>query len=169
MKKLLLLCVAALFAVVTVSAQTAEEWQASLERLAKLEKLETPKATGIAKVDELLTKSGELATESMTISLGLHEINKYLSSGNPEDMANVDINKLTELGEAAAKISTESIPEIAKLIPEVAEEVKGIKNPLKAKGALSAVNYSKTVVEVISEESVFQVKTIAAIIEKIKE
>lgn len=164
MKKFLL-AVALIFAAVTVSAQTAEEIQASLDRIAKLEKLSKPKNTGLAKVDELLTKSGDVATESMAISLGLHEANKALSEGNA---ASLDVAALELSLAAATKLSTESLPVLVKLVPEAGEEAKTIKNPLKAKGALSAVNYAKTVVEVVTEETAFQVKTLTQIIEKAK-
>lgn len=163
------MCVALLLAVASVSAQSAEEIQASLDRLAKLEKLSKPKSTGLAKVDELLTKSGDVATESMAISLGLHEANKALSSTNAEDLAKIDPAALQLLLNGAVKMTGESLPAVVKLTPEAAEEVKSIKNPLKAKGVLSAVNYSKTVVEVVTEESAFQVKALTEIIQKAKE
>lgn len=162
-------CVALLFAAVTVSAQSAEEIQASLDRLAKLEKLSKPKDTGLAKVDELLLKSGEVATESMAISMGLHEANKLLSSEQVDDVAKINPDNLQLLLLGAQKMSTESLPAVVKLSPEAAKEVKEIKNPLKAKGALSAVNYSKTVVEVVTEETAFQVKALTDIIKKVGE
>lgn len=163
------MCVALLLAAFTVSAQSAEEIQASLDRLAKLEKLSKPKNTGLAKVDELLTKSGDVATESMAISQGMHEANKALSSTSAEDLAKINPDALQLLLDGAVKMSSESMPAVVKLTPEAAEEVKSIKNPLKAKGALSAVNYSKTIVEVVTEESAFQVKALTEIIQKAKE
>lgn len=164
-----MMCVVLLFAAVTVSAQSAEEIQASLDRLNKLEKLSKPKNTGLAKVDELLTKSGDVATESMAISMGLHEANKLLASENVDEVAKINLDNLQLLLMGAQKLSTESLPTVIKLAPEAAEEAKTIKNPLKAKGALSAVSYSKTVTEVVTEETAFQIKALNEIIKKTKE
>ena len=62
MKKFLM-CVAAMAClVVTVSAQTAEEKQASAERLEKL-RMEQPKACGVQQIDDLAAKCKTMADE----------------------------------------------------------------------------------------------------------
>lgn len=168
MKKLLM-CVALLFAAVTVSAQSAEEVQASLDRLAQLEKLNKPKNTGFAKVDELLVRASEVATESVAISVGLHEANKALSNTNAEGQAAVNLEALQLMLVSATKLSSESLPAVVKLVPEASEEVKSVKNPMKLKGVKSAIDYSNTVVAIVTVESAFQIKTLTEIIKKASE
>lgn len=163
------MCVALLFATVAMYAQSEEEILASQARLEELKNLSIPKKTDFAKVDELVEKSSKMAKESMEISVGLYEANKALSSDNPVAYAIANIQSLEQMLVSAEKISSESLPAVAKLVPEASEELKSVKNPLKLKGAKSAINYSNTVIKIVTEETAFQVKALTGIIKKATE
>ena len=100
----------ALVCAVSVSAQTAEEMQASKERAAKLEKLVQPKNCGIATVDGLTSSAGLVAVESIQITPLLQGM-YYRSIGQTEDgVTDVTVKKptLEELTELSARIGTQA-------------------------------------------------------------
>ena len=120
MKKVVL-CMMALVCAVSVSAQTAEEMQASKERAAKLEKLVQPKNCGIATVDGLTSSAGLVAVESIQITPLLQGL-YYRSIGQTEDgVTDVTVKKptLEELTELSARIGTQAAAVAAamKLVP----------------------------------------------------
>ena len=158
----------ALVCAVSVSAQTAEEMQASKERAAKLEKLVQPKNCGIATVDGLTSAAGLVAVESIQITPLLQGL-YYRSIGQTEDgVTDVTVNKptLEELTELSARIGTQAaaVAAATKLVPAAGEELKGVKNPMKLAAATKSVKYSKDVLEIVGVESAFQVKAIADMI-----
>ena len=158
----------ALVCAVSVSAQTAEEMQASKERAAKLEKLVQPKNCGIATVDGLTSAAGLVAVESIQITPLLQGL-YYRSIGQTEDgVTDVTVKKptLEELTELSARIGTQAAAVAAamKLVPAAGEELKGVKNPMKLATATKSVKYSKDVLEIVGVESAFQVKAIADMI-----
>ncbi len=167
MKKVVL-CMMALICAVSVSAQTAEEMQASKERAAKLEKLVQPKNCGIATVDGLTSAAGLVAVESIQITPLLQGL-YYRSIGQTEDgVTDVTVKKptLEELTELSARIGTQAaaVAAATKLVPAAGEELKGVKNPMKLAAATKSVKYSKDVLEIVGVESAFQVKAIADMI-----
>lgn len=167
MKKVVL-CMMALVCAVSVSAQTAEEMQASKERAAKLEKLVQPKNCGIATVDGLTSAAGLVAVESIQITPLLQGL-YYRSIGQTEDgVTDVTVKKptLEELTELSARIGTQAaaVAAATKLVPAAGEELKGVKNPMKLAAATKSVKYSKDVLEIVGVESAFQVKAIADMI-----
>lgn len=167
MKKVVL-CMMALVCAVSVSAQTAEEMQASKERAAKLEKLVQPKNCGIATVDGLTSAVGLVAVESIQITPLLQGL-YYRSIGQTEDgVTDVTVKKptLEELTELSARIGTQAaaVAAATKLVPAAGEELKGVKNPMKLAAATKSVKYSKDVLEIVGVESAFQVKAIADMI-----
>ncbi len=167
MKKVVL-CMMALVCAVSVSAQTAEEMQASKERAAKLEKLVQPKNCGLATIDGLTSAAGLVAVESIQITPLLQGM-YYRSIGQTEDgVTDVTVKKptLDELMELSARIGTQAaaVAAATKLVPAAGEELKGVKNPMKLAAATKSVKYSKDVLEIVGVESAFQVKTIADMI-----
>mgnify|MGYP006894046424 FL=1 len=102
----------ALVCAVSVSAQTAEEMQASKERAAKLEKLVQPKNCGIATIDGLTSAAGLVAVESIQITPLLQGM-YYRSIGQTEDgVTDVTVKKptLDELKELSARIGKQPQP-----------------------------------------------------------
>lgn len=161
MKKLLL-SVALLMAGFVVSAQTAEELQASSDRMAKLEKLAQPKNCGLVNVDQLTSEAGKAAAESLLISPILHKLHQRIETKD------IDAQLIQELTVLSKRISDQatSIKHVAELVPAASQEISKIKNPLKLKEPTKAISYSKDVVAIVGEETTFQTKTIAAMIQK---
>ena len=167
MKKVVLYMMA-LVCAVSVSAQTAEEMQASKECTAKLEKLVQPKNCGIATVDGLTSSAGLVAVESIQITPLLQGF-YYRSIGQTEDgVTDVTVKKptLEVLTELSARIGTQAaaVVDATKLVAAAGEELKGVKNPMELAAATKSVKYSKDVLEIVSVESAFQVKAIADMI-----
>lgn len=167
MKKVLL-CMMALMCAISVSAQTAEDMQASKERAAKLEKLAQPKNCGIATIDGLTSAAGTVAAESIQITPLLQKM-YYRSIGQTEDgVTDVTVKKPTvaELTELSLRISVQAkaVADAVQLVSKAGEELKSVKNPMKAAAATKSVKYSKDVLEIVGVESAFQVKAIADMI-----
>lgn len=167
MKKVLL-CMMALMCAISVSAQTAEDMQASKERAAKLEKLAQPKNCGIATIDGLTSAAGTVAAESIQITPLLQKM-YYRSIGQTEDgVTDVTVKKPTvaELTELSLRISVQAkaVADAVQLVSKAGEELKSVKNPMKAAAATKSVKYSKDVLEIVGAESAFQVKAIADMI-----
>jgi len=168
MKKVLL-CMMTLVCAVSISAQTAEEMQASKERAAKLGKLVQPKNCGLATIDGLTSAAGLVAAESIQITPLLQGM-YYRSIGQTEDgVTDVTVKKptLEELTELSTRIGLQAaaVAAATKLVPEASKELSTIKNPMKLKAPTKAVNYSKEVLEIVGAESAFQVKAIADMIQ----
>ncbi len=163
MKKFIL-CVMALVCAVTVSAQTAEEMQASADRMAKLAQLQMPKSTGLNQMDALLTKAGEAASASLRISTTLSTWKSDIDKGT------IDLNILNEAIELGKNIGRqgEAVSEITQLVPKATEELKSVKNPMKLKAAKNALGYSQNVLEIVGEETPYQAQTVAEIIRQLK-
>ncbi len=162
MKKLLL-SIALLMVGFIASAQTSEEMQASLDRMAKLEKLAQPKDCGLAGVDQLTNEAGKAAAESLLISPIFHKLHQRVEAKE------IDLQLIQELKELSARITnqSESIKKVAELVPVASQELSKVKNPLKLKEPKKALDYSKNVVAIVGEETAFQTKTIAAMIQAV--
>lgn len=156
----------ALLCAVGVSAQTAEEMQASKERIAKLEKLVQPKNCGLAKVDELTSAAGHVAAESILISSSLQNLHSRLTAlaGNADVTVIASMVAELETLSGRIKLQTEAVDKTAQLVPEAGKELKSIKNPMKLKAPTQALNYSKDVLEIVGVETAFQVKAVAEMI-----
>ena len=153
----------ALICAMEVSAQTAEEMQASKARTEKLMKLVQPKDCGLEKVDAAVA-----AAESIEITPLLQGM-YYRSIGQTEDgVTDVTVKKPTvaELEELSARIGMQAtaVAAATKLVPEASKEVSGIKNPMKLKNPTQSLKYAKDVLAILGEESAFQVKAIADMI-----
>ncbi len=162
MKKLLL-SIALLMVGFIVSAQTSEELQASLDRIAKLEKLAQPKNCGLGGIDQLTNEAGKVAAESLLISPLLHKLHQRVEAKE------IDVQLIQELEELSRRITNQatSVEKVAKLVPVASQELSKVKNPLKLKEPKKALSYSKDVIEIVGEEMAFQTKTIAAISQKV--
>lgn len=168
MKKVLL-CAMALVCAMSVSAQTTEQMQESKDRTARLEKLEQPKNCGIATIDGLTSAAGAVAAESIQITPLLQGM-YYRSIGQTEDgVTDVTVKKptLDELKELSARIGLQAaaVAAAVQLIPAASKEVSTIKNPMKLKASANSLKYSKDALEIIGQESAFQAKVIADMIQ----
>ena len=151
-----------------VNAQTKEEIQKSQERYEKILKLETPKSTSISSLDELTVNVGATAVESANITPLLQNL-YYRSIGETKDgVSDVTVKKpsLDECKELATRIlsQTEKIQNLTSLLSNVTNDTSNIKNPLKLPKILSSVNYAKTAISLLGEETVFQANAIKNII-----
>lgn len=173
MKKVLFLSIAFILSLIgNVNAQMSEEMQASKERYVKLEKLKSPGEVGSPNVDALAASSTLVLATSLDITPKLENL-YYRSLGQSEDgVIDVTVKKPTleecvalsetiALQTLAVKVATESID-------GAANEVKEIKNPMKAGKAAKSLSYSKDVLSIVGLESTYQVKAIAEIIETVK-
>lgn len=152
-----------------VFGQTKEEIQSSNERIEKIQKLEMPKSTSVASIDELNVTLGNAALESASITPLLKGL-YYRSVGESADgIVDVTVKKptLEECKELAARILTQVkvVQGISSLLPSVASDAKEIKNPLKLAKVASSLSYVKTAVSVLGEETMFQSKAINTIIQ----
>lgn len=150
-------------------AQTKEEIQLSNARMEKIQKMETPKSTSVASLDDLNVIIGASAIESASITPLLKGL-YYRSVGESTDgIADVIVKKpsLAECQELAARILTQvkTVQTITSSLPSVTEEAKAIKNPLKLAKVASSLGYVKTAVSLLGEETLFQSKAIKNIIQ----
>lgn len=153
----------------SIFAQTKEEIQSSNARMEKMQKLEIPKSTSIASLDDLNIAVGAAAIESASITPLLKGI-YYRSVGESTDgIVDVTVKKpsLAECKELASRILTQVkiVQTITSSLPSVTEEAKTIKNPLKLAKVASSLGFVKTAVSILGEETMFQSKAINNIIQ----
>ena len=154
----------ALLGAVTVSAQTAEEMQASATRMARIAELQLPKTTGLAQVDALQEQTARIAEETLRISLTL---GKWKADADKGEIGVSILPEAIALSKAIAG-QTKAQTEATQLLPKAAEELKTVKNPMKLKGAKNSIDYSKTTLEIVGEEPPYQTRTVAEIIRTLK-
>lgn len=175
MKKLLFVAVTLLLTFAGIAqAQSKDEMKVSRERYEKLVKLskKAPSKTGLQSVDGLAGGSTAVMLESMEIT-PLVEGLYYRSIGESVDgVADVNVKKptLDECMELSGRIGKQAlaVKATAEQVTGAAEELKGVKNPMAAAKSMKSLDYSKDVLSIIGEESLFQGKAIAAIIETVK-
>lgn len=155
-------------------AQTPEEMQASKERYAKLEKAikNAPKDCSVPDVDKLAASVTATMAESVGITPLLEGL-YYRSIGQTEDgVTEVTVKKptLDECLELSARIALQAkaVQAATESVEPAAKAVKDIKNPLKGAKALKVLDYSKDALSVVAEETAYQTKAIASIIETVK-
>ena len=150
-------------------AQTKEEISSSDARIEKIQKLETPKSTSIASLDNLNVTLGASALESAAITPILKNF-YYRSIGQTTDgVADVTVKKpsLAECQDLAARILTQVkiVQTITAMLPAVTGDAKSITNPLKLAKVASSLGYVKTAVSLLGEETMFQSSAIKSIIQ----
>ncbi len=154
MKKFLM-CLAALSCLaVTAAAQTAEEKQASAERLEKL-RMEQPKACGVQQIDDLATKCKTLADATLDVAA----ITETLSTGDAEALA----ERASELTGRLREIGSD-LGETTKMLADATAALKTIKNPMKVKSATKGLNYSKEVIALVTPEVAYQGKVVGGLL-----
>ena len=149
------MCVAARAClVVTVAAQTAEEKQASAERLEKL-RMEQPKACGVQQIDDLAAKCKTMADAT----LGVAAVTETLSTGDTDALA----EQAADLTKRLQGIGND-LAEATRMMGGAGEALGSIKNPMKIKSATKALNYSKEVIALVTPETAYQGKVVAAMV-----
>jgi len=171
MNKLLLAAVL-LTAYTNVFGQTQDQIETSKQRIIKIQKLETPKETAISSIDGLQIKIASTALESAAITPLLQNL-YYRSVGQSVDgVTDVTVKKptLRELEELAVRIYSQSknLENISSDVASASKDASEIKNPLKIAKALQAVNYAKTAVALLGEETLFQATAIKSMIQTIR-
>ncbi len=155
-------------------AQTPEEMQASKERYAKLEKAikKAPKDCNVPSVDGLAASVTLTMVESVQITPLLEGL-YYRSVGQTEDgVTDVTVKKptLEECTALSTKIAVQAaaVKAATELVEPAAKELKTVKNPIALAKATKSLDYSKDALAVVAEETAYQTKAIASIIETIK-
>ena len=157
-----------------LSAQTSDELKASKDRYAKLEKLskKAPKECNVPSVDGLAGSTTLVMIESLQITPLLEGL-YYRSIGQTEDgVTDVTVKKptLEECTALSTKITVQAaaVKAATELIKPATEELKTVKNPITLGKATKSLNYSKDALVIVGEETTYQLKAIASIIETIK-
>ena len=162
-------CAIALFCVVAVSAQvTEEDMQASKQRSEKLADLTQPKDCGIAELDKLTATSASLATETLDVVPQLQNLYSRALGETGEDITQAEVRaalreELAAIGERVTKQAAE-VASATLRIPDAGDALAKERNPLKLKGATKTMNYIKDVLNILKDESTFQVKTVAELV-----
>ena len=153
MKKFLLLAVMFVCATTAVSAQTADEKQASKERIEKLN-ADRPKDCGVKEIDDLATKCKSIAAATVAIDKEITALGQDTAAAVA---AAPELNK--KIQEVASELKT-----VSEMVPNAAEALKTIKNPMKLKPATNGLNYAKDVISLVGAEMPYQGKVVAAMI-----
>lgn len=134
----------------------------STERIAELLKIDLSTQCGIESVDNLTAAVKSAADQTVVISKILEDLTQRINSKSNiptlDELKNVE-NKIKELANA--------VTEAGKLVPDAAKGLKELKNPMKIKSTTKSLNETKKALEIIAEESAYQVKTIAEMISAI--
>lgn len=149
-------------------SQTKEEIQESKIRLEKIQKLESPKVSSLTSLDELNNKIGTSALESANITPLLQNLYTRSIGENIDGITDVTVKKptLAECQELATRIfsQVQNMQTFSSSFSSVVEEAKSFRNPMKLGKVASSMNYAKTAISVLGEETLFQSKAIKSII-----
>lgn len=152
MMKKLLMCVAAMFCLAgTVSAQTAEQKQASDERLEKL-RTERPKECGVQEIDKLADKCKTMADAT----LGVAAVTETLTTGDTDALAQQVADLTARLQGVGNDLSDAS-----KMLADATNTLKSIKNPMKVKSATKSLNYANEIIATVPLEIAYQRQLLA--------
>lgn len=152
MKKNLLLALALLFGATCTMAQTPDEAQASVDRVAIL-KQEAPKDCGVPEIDDVVAKCKSVGN----VTVGISALTATLAGD--------DAAALTDLY-TQIETATKDLAGIAPMLGNAATALKGLKNPMKVKSAAKSLDYAKEVVKTAGEELVYQGKLVAEMMKK---
>lgn len=168
------LLVAAMISTNVVCAQTREEMQASQERYAKLVKLceNEPKETEVPEVDTYISAVYTSAIAAVATTEQLQDL-YYRQIGETKDgVTDVTIKKPTveELVLLSETIGLQAIAitAAASSAENAVKASKGQKNLKVARAAAAGLIFTKDAYPILLEESAFQTKAIAEMIETAK-
>ena len=143
----------------------------AVERKAKFEKLEAPKTSGVASVDQLATSSTSILTSTKDINTQVPEMYKRTIGETVDGVTDVTVKKPTaeELATLALTIATQ-IKAVADASASVATASADIKNasPMQAPKATKALNYSKDALALAGPELQLNLKVINNLIATLK-
>ena len=141
------------------------------ERKAKFEKLEAPKPSGVASVDQLVTNSTSILTSTKSINAQIPELYKRTIGETVDGVTDVTVKKPTveELAVLALTITTQ-IKAVADASTAVTTASADIKNasPMQAPKATKALNYSKDALALAGPELQLNLKVINNLIATLK-
>ena len=162
-------CAIALLCAVAVSAQITEaDMQASKQRSEKLADLTQPKDCGIAELDKLTATSATLAEETLDVVPQLQALYARALGETGEDITTAEVRaalreELMAISERVTKQAAE-VTAATLRIPNAGDALAKEKNPLKLKGATKTYGYIKDVLNILKDETVFQVKTVTELL-----
>lgn len=141
------------------------------ERKAKFEKLEAPKPSGVASVDQLATNSTSILTSTKAINAQIPELYKRTIGETVDGVTDVTVKKPTveELAALALTITTQ-IKAVADASTAVTTASADIKNasPMQAPKAIKALIYSKDALALAGPELQLNLKVINNLIATLK-
>lgn len=141
------------------------------ERKAKFEKLEAPKPSGVASVDQLATNSTSILTSTKSINAQIPELYKRTIGETVDGVTDVTVKKPTveELAALALTITTQ-IKAVADASTAVTTASADIKNasPMQAPKATKALIYSKDALALAGPELQLNLKVINNLIATLK-
>lgn len=141
------------------------------ERKAKFEKLEAPKTSGLASVDQLATSSMLILTSLKAINAQIPEMYKRTIGETLDGVTDVTVKKPTveELATFALTIIT-PIKAVADALTAVTTAAADITNasPMQALKATKALNYSKDALALAGPELQLNLKVINNLIATLK-
>ena len=168
MKKTIFFAIA-LFCAVAVSAQVTEaDMQASKERSEKLAALTQPKDCGIAELDKLTATSATLATETLDVVPQLQALYARALGETGEDITTAEVREalreeLNAINERVTKQAAEVVAATLR-IPDAGDALAKEKNPMKLRNATKTMGYVKDILNILKDESTFQVKTVTELL-----
>ncbi|MDR1884503.1 MAG: hypothetical protein LBR26_17275 [Prevotella sp.] len=148
-----------------------------VKRLKNIEKLQKTLAKGPAKselsnVDGLAGDATVILTETLAINELLPNLYTRSIGQTIDGVTEVNVKKPTveELLEVSTRIAlnVKATTDATSKLSGAGDEVKGVKNPMKAKKALNIINYTKDALSFSADELVLQGKLINSLIETIK-
>ncbi|MEO5905131.1 MAG: hypothetical protein ABIQ11_00280 [Saprospiraceae bacterium] len=141
------------------------------ERKAKFEKLEAPKTSGVASVDELVTNSTKMLTSAKEINAIVPEMYKRTIGETVDGVTDVTVKKptLDELVALSANIATQikAVSGASAAVTSASSDVKSA-SPMQAPKATKSLNYSKDVLALVAPELQLNLKVVNNLIATLK-
>lgn len=137
------------------------------DRRTKYQKLEHPKPSGIASVDDLASNSTQILTSTKAINAQMPEMYKRTIGETMDGVTDVTVKKPTaqELLDLSANISTQirAVSEASGAVTQASEDVKKA-SPLQAPKASKSLNYSREVISLVGPELELNLKLVTNLV-----
>jgi len=141
------------------------------DRKSKMQKLEAPKPSGVASVDELAGNSTDMLTSTREINVQVPEMYKRTIGETVEGVTDVTVKKPTmeELMALSASISKQikAVSDGSDAVAGASGDIKKA-SPLQAPKASKSLNYSREVMALVGPELELNLKVVNNLIETLR-
>lgn len=173
MKKILILMAAALFSV-GVSAQTTKEIKESAQRVSQISSLLSPETCSLESVNNVASKATVLAKETVDISNKIEQARTKLDAMKAMKSGTASALDKAALLKTCKELATKAISQSSGVtnslgaLSKLSGEISAVKDAAQLIAVKKSVDKTKNLLNLVNNETSYQVKTVGNMISTIK-